>query len=372
MRILWWSHDFWPAIGGTAVLGSASIRDLEARGHRFEVVTQETADGRGHDVHEGTQVYRFPFHAALAERDVGRITEIDAHLRTLIRDFRPDLVHLHHLTYLAFFCERALGAHGAPLVVTRHEMLGRSASDSVARRILRKADRVVCCSRAVLREMRELVPEVASRSSAIVNGLDPPPLSPSPLPVDPPVVLALGRLVEQKGFDLAIAALPALRRRFPALGLVVAGEGPEREALERAAASCGVRDAVEFSGWISPDEVPRAIDRATVVVVPSRLGEGFGLTALEAAHMARPVVAARTGGIPEVVEDGSTGVLFEPGDVEGLADSVADLLARPDRMMEMGRRARKRAREEFAMRRFTDAYDRLYREVGAERARGAD
>lgn len=367
MRVLWWSHDFWPSIGGTAVLGGALIGELEARGHRFAVVTQETADGHGDGVHDGRPVFRFPFHAALAERDVGRIAEIDARLRGVIRGFRPDLVHLHHLTYLAFFCERTLDASRAPLIVTRHELFRRPpAPDSSDRRILGEADWVACCSGAVLNEVRGFVPEVAPRSSVILNGLDPPPHPPSQLPQDPPVLLGLGRLVEQKGFDLAIEALPAWRGRFPDVRLVLAGEGPERPNLERAAMELGVRDAVDFRGWIDPDQVPRAIDGATIVLAPSRSGEGFGLTALEAALMARPVVAARTGGLPEVVEDGSGGALFEPGDVDGLAEAVLHLLSGPKRAAAMGRRARRRALKEFGMRRFTEEYDRLYRSVGRQ------
>jgi glycogen(starch) synthase len=156
-----------------------------------------------------------------------------------------------------------------------------------------------------------LVPTIAVRSSVIHNGLEIPVLAPTPLQFDSPRLLCLGRLSREKGFDLALAAVKILKQEFPEIRLVLAGDGPMRTDLEQRAREFGIRDHVDFLGWVAPGDVPSLINTVTVVLMPSRQ-ESLPLAALEAALMARPLVAARVGGLPEVVIDEATGLLVEP------------------------------------------------------------
>ena len=104
----------------------------------------------------------------------------------------------------------------------------------------------------------------------------------------------------EKGADIALEAFAHAVKRVPALELLVAGDGGERGALERRAAELGLCENVRFLGWVDPEGVSALLNRATLVLVPSRQ-EAFGQAALEAATAGRPVVASAVGGLPEII-----------------------------------------------------------------------
>lgn len=363
-RVLWWTHEFWPSIGGAEVVEAELALGLKERGYALSVVSQQSGRLPAVDDYAGIPVARFPFHAALETRDVAALADLQLRLRRMVREFAPHLVHLHTLAFPAYFCERVLADLGRPLLVTRHEMLyGAWEMDGVAARVLERADWVACCSEAVLAELRGVMPGIESRSSVVCNGLALAEREPPPIPTKPPLLICVGRLTEAKGFDLAVAALPRIRARHPGARLLIVGDGPARDALGLEAARRGVADAVELPGWVAPSRVPATLERATVVIVPSRGPEAFGLVALQAGQAGRPVVAARRGGLQEVVRDGITGTLFEPGDSEALASAVIELLDDPDRLRRAGEAARTFVRQRFSAERQLEAYDRLYRRL---------
>ena len=161
-----------------------------------------------------------------------------------------------------------------------------------------------------------------------------------------PRLLCVGRLIPIKGHLVLLRALAQARSRVPGLELEVAGRGPLEPALRELARELGIEDAVRFLGFVSP--VQAALEQAAVVVVPS-LGEGFGMVALEAMERARPVIASAVGGLPEIVEDGKTGIVVEPGDADALAEAIVALAGRPrPRGGDGARRARARARRVHA------------------------
>jgi len=216
-------------------------------------------------------------------------------------------------------------------------------------------------SAAVLTQATKLVNNVGERSSIIVHGLKPPFLEPSPLPIDPPRILCVGRLSPEKGFDLAVSAFSNVVNRFPRAQLVIAGDGPERLALEKKIAELDLSGSIKLVGWVAPDNLPSWLNTATLVVIPSR-AEGFGLVALQAALMARPVAATRVGGLPEVVVNGETGLLVEP-EQQALGEAVSFLLAGPQVAAAMGVEARRHAVKNFGFDRHVNAYDSLYRKI---------
>jgi glycogen(starch) synthase len=257
-----------------------------------------------------------------------------------------------------------------PLVATLHTLpehtmiLRALGPDGLLRRTLRSADWVTCVSAAVMTQTRELVPEMSAHSSVIYNGMEDPSVAPTPLPLDPPGILCVGRLVPEKGFDLALRAFAALTASFPVARLIVAGDGPSRPDLERQATELGLRGLVDFIGWIAPDRISELINNATVVVMPSR-SEALPSVALEAGMMARPIVASRVGGIPEIVIDHETGLLIDPEDVESLANAIGFLLRQPATAREFGHAARRRIQTFFSFDRYVDAYEALYKQLAA-------
>lgn len=165
-----------------------------------------------------------------------------------------------------------------------------------------------------------------------------------------------------------VAVFAGIQSRIPARLLMI-GDGPERQAAERQAAALGVGDRVEFTGPL-PD-TSRVLPLADAFLLPSD-GESFGLAALEAMACGVPVVGARAGGLPEVVEDGRCGILEAVGDTAAMTGRLAALLGEPSRAASWGLAARERAVREFCSRRIVPLYESVYaRALGESRRRPA-
>jgi phosphatidylinositol alpha-1,6-mannosyltransferase len=162
-----------------------------------------------------------------------------------------------------------------------------------------------------------------------------------------PVILCLSRLVPRKGQDMLIRALPAIRQRIDGAALVIVGGGPYRTTLHRLAHEFGVAEHVVFTDGVPGEELPAHHAMADVFAMPCRTRgagldvEGLGIVYLEASASGVPVVAGRSGGAPESVIDGETGLVVDGWDVGAIAAAVGDLLADPDRAAHMGAAGRR-------------------------------
>jgi glycogen(starch) synthase len=306
---------------------------------------------------DGIPVHYFPFWESMV--DVKQLAQTRQQVAELKREFNADLIHINGLSRSDFYHHLTAHENPAPLLVSLHSSWLRE-ENKLAERTMSVADWVVACSASTLNGARDLVPEITDRSSVIHNGLDLPSLTPTALSFDPPRLLCMGRLVEDKGFDIALEAVGILRQRMPNVSLTVAGDGPSRSDLEQKASSLGIADIVQFTGWIDSQEIPALINTASLVVVPSRWQEPFGLVALQAALMERPAVVTKVGGLPEVVTHGETGLLVMPEDSSALADAITSLLQEPKLAVQMGRAGKRRALEFFGWERYVDAYEELY------------
>jgi glycogen synthase len=373
VRVLFWTDWFLPSIGGVEVFAARLLPDLARRGHEIIVVAGHHQAGLPDEIDwDGVMVRRFPFHPVLGAGNVDRITATLLDVARLKRALRPDLVHLNTLGPSVLFHLETSRRCPAPVLLTMHSPVMEDAVrlDTLYGRALRSATWVNCNSNAVHTDLCSRVPEMRERSCVTYYGMDAPALQPSLRPREDPVVLGFGRLVRDKGFDLAVRAFDAVVRRFPRARLVLAGDGAARPELERLVAELGLSDAVRFVGAVAPDQVPGLLDAASLVVVPSRWNEPFGLVALEAALMARPVVAARVGGLAEAVEHGKTGLLVEPEDFAALADAMLYVLENDEVADQMGATARERARERFSWSRCVDEYESLYELTRDDRSDG--
>jgi len=367
MKILYWTPFFLPDIGGIEVLAAKALPKLQQRNYDLVVVTSHGRyDLADETQYNGIPIYRFHTRSALGKGNLGQLIRIRQKVAKLKQSFKPDLVHINFSDPSVYFHLSTANAYPAPTLVTLHTNFARynykGGLDTLVGQILHMADWVTAVSAAILSDAEPFIPEIRERSSVIYNGLDPPDLLPEPLPSEAPRILCLGRLVDEKGFDLAITALASLLDRFPQARLTIAGDGPNRSDLEQQATALGLAEAVEFKGWIAPEKVPELMNKATVVVMPSR-SEGFPMVALEAAQMARPIVATPVGGLSESVVHQQTGLLVEPEDSLALAEAIAFLLNHPDIARQMGQAGRSQALDIFSMERFVDAYDALYRKL---------
>ena len=359
MRVLFWSLTFWPNIGGMEVLAARLLASLRERGHEFLVVAPKNyTELPDNDEFHGIPIRRLPFQHTRAP-SIDHIADVRAQVVHLKRTFAADLVHINGLGAMGFFHLTTAHAHHARVLVTLHGDWGAQ-GDSIAGQTLRTADWVVGCSAAILQRARQITPAISSRSSVIYNGIDP--AVPAAAPVSEPRLLYVGRLAHEKGADLAIDAFALLKQELPAARLTVAGDGPLREELEWQATRAGVRGSIDFLGWVVPGRVTQLISEHAVVIMPSRQ-DSLPLVALEAGAMARPVVAARVGGLPEIIVNEETGVLVDSGDARGFADAAARLLSAPAEATRMGRAARARVRDSFNWDGHVAAYDALYRSL---------
>jgi glycosyltransferase involved in cell wall biosynthesis len=281
-----------------------------------------------------------------------------ARIASRARRDRPDVLHTH-LVHADF--------HGLPagrlarvpaLVTTKHgfnAFRDRKAFATADRTVAALADVHVAISAGLARYLAEREGFDAASFEVvhygIAAGAEPPPLPGAPK------LAVVGRLIPIKGHEVLLRAVARARDRIPGLTLEVAGDGELEPELRASAAGLGLGDAVTFLGRVAPADP--VLERAEVVLVPS-FGEGFGMVALEAMERGRPVIASAVGGLPEIVDDGRTGLLVPPGDVEALADAIAELASDPGRVAAMGAAGRARALTEFSQERCTERIEALY------------
>lgn len=273
---------------------------------------------------------------------------------------RADLVHSH------FFYSDLLGrllGYVWPVrrLSTRHD-LGSWMSNlhrAVEPWIYSGCERVICVSEAVAESLRRRAAACGLLVTVLPDIATPPAGPPPALPR--PYVLSVGRLAYVKGHDLLLEAFATLVDDGSADGvtLVLAGDGPERRSLERRAARLQIADRCRFLGAMPPVHVAALQRHAALFVLPSR-AEAAGLSLLEAMAVGRACVATRVGGVPEVVEDGVTGLLVKPDSPPALANAIRALLCDPDRAVAFGTAAQRVAEERFGGRRFVDRVRALY------------
>src|SRR6185503_17194709 len=208
---------------------------------------------------------------------------------------------------------------------------------AVERRMVRRADRVITCSAYMREQVADVFGVPAGRVTAIPNGIDPTDLQPvEDLPrlraqfaaPDEKLVLMVGRLVYEKGFHLALDAMPRLIDRLGAVRFLVAGSGTADAELKAQAEELGLMEHGSFIGWTGDDVLHSLYRIADLCVVPS-LYEPFGLVALEAMASGCPCIVADTGGLREVVPNDDVGLRFASRDSRSLARMMTLVLANP-------------------------------------------
>jgi glycogen(starch) synthase len=361
VNLLVFAGSYHYGIGGGPVLAPLLLSALAARGHAVTVLTDQRRDAELCEIAAGVTIKRLPFKRALGG-DMNCFAAIQRHVAAAKRQAnavylfshgRGDL--FHHLT------QRAAPR---PCMVTLHDLYPprQFQPDAMVARNLAAAARITACSRAALVWTCRHLPGIAPRGVVVRNAVPVPVLASRP--ADPKRLLFAGRLVTQKGCDLAIEALARLAPVHPGVSLVIAGEGPEQAALAALAARCGVAERVSFLGQVARDELIELMAGCAMLLVPSR-DEPFGLVALEAAHAGRPVVAANVGGLPEVVAQNETGLLVPPESSGALAAAAASLVADPGMAGRLGAQARRRAQADFRFEDYVAAHERLLLDMAA-------
>ncbi len=303
-------------------------------------------------VADGVPVDRVRIRGIGGPRTLARLTRI-------LRRERPDIVHTHlvHADFHGLVAARL--ARVPVLVSTKHGFNPFREGRLFAfadRTVARLADVHIAISGGLARYLADREGFDPATFEIVHYGIEPGP-APAPPPGAPRLAI-VGRLIPIKGHDVLFRALAAVRGDVPGLTLEVAGDGPLDAELRATVSRLGLDDVVSFVGRVAP--VAPVYERAEVVVVPSH-GEGFGMVALEAMERGRPVIASAVGGLPEIVDDGVTGLLVPPGDAEALGAAIRELAGDRSRSAAMGASARERALEQFSQERCTERIAELYR-----------
>jgi glycosyltransferase involved in cell wall biosynthesis len=185
--------------------------------------------------------------------------------------------------------------------------------------------------------------------SLIPNPIDTELFAPAGTEPTRPSILFVGRFSREKGAEVLIDSIPPLLAALPDLSFTLAGESgpgedgrPLVEVLLEKARTCKAADRIRWNNNLPYDQLPRLYRESTLAVLPSEY-ESFSLVCAEAQASGIPVVASNAGGIPEVVEDGKTGLLVPPGDGDAITRAITSLLKNPEKRARMGQRGRERA-----------------------------
>jgi len=305
-------------------------------------------------------------------------------LTRLVRRRKSELVHAHWILPNGFLAAIARRRTGVPYAATLHGsdifMAERNPFFGwMARVALRGASYVTSCSPDLRDRLAKIGgAEHAGKIHLVANGTD---LSTPPtvaavtaararlgLADDDRVIVTVGRLVDKKGFDVLLAALPALLAREPKTRLVLGGGGPLAEPLAAQARELGIAGRVIFAGALSHPQVLELVALGELFAMPSVRDargniDGLPVVVLEAMAAAKPVVASDLAGIPMAVSDGETGRLVPERDPAALAAALADLLADRELAARMGAAGRARVERDLTWPAIARVHDRLRRDA---------
>jgi glycosyltransferase involved in cell wall biosynthesis len=305
-----------------------------------------------------------------------------------LRRTRPTVLHCHFVR-ANLYGRIAARLTGVPVVIntlhsiddyTRGATLSSRLVRLVERSTLSLVSRYVAVSEAVRRHAIATIGMSPGRIVTILNALEPGPFehgatdreetrSSLKLNDDAVVLASIGNLIPLKNHSLAIRMVHQLRQRMQRdVQLLIAGDGPDREKLERLVAELRLGDAVRILGLRR--DVPRLL-AATDIFVMFSLAEGLPFAAMEAMTAGLPCVTSDRGGIPEAVMDGRTGFVRPLEDEAAIYDALACLVQDPERRRQMGAEARRYAVRQFSPVRLADEYEALYRALLAERPSSA-
>jgi len=337
---------------------------LKSRGINVSVFTP-SYKGLGNQIIRGIQIYRFRYFLKKYERLTHEETAVDRikrgpfnllltlfyllfgtiYIMRLVKNKRYDIIHVHwpfpHIIF-GIFAKTAGHSrlystfYGVEIRWLRKKFPFLIKPFSI---FINKSDKITAISTHTAKELENIATkkvEIVPFSAAIEERKGQ--LS------DAGEIIFVGRLVERKGVKYLIEAIARIKDEIPHR-LIIIGDGPERETLERLAQDLGLEERVTFTGRISDGDLYRYYERCSFLVLPAvydKKGdiEGLGVVLIEAMSYNKPVIASNAGGITDVVENGVNGLLVPPGDSAALAQAIKTLATDDMLRKEMGSKAK--------------------------------
>ena len=378
MNVLLFPSAYYPAVGGVEVLTANLAKTLQRNGHQVEVWTYASDGANPVDNVDGITVRRFSFD--LPSRSSLRPKFTLAAMRTFksmldaARSFNPDVLHVQCFSGNGAYAAALAAGKRLPLIVTLqgetvmddHAIYDRSVTMRLALRMAARMAYVTTgCSQFTLDHAAERVGIHPRRREVIFNGVD---LQIAEEPVvlpGRPFFAALGRVVRNKGFDLLLDAYELFAAKEPDTDLVIGGIGPELASLKSRCEQGVLAGRVHFLGRLRQGQVAHVMRASVAVAVPSRV-EPFGIVVLEGWRAGVPVIVTSSGGPPEFVEDGVTGLVVDPRDRIALADALIRTAGDPSLRQRIAGAASARLGQ-FSWDAISGEYERLYGASGGKR-----
>ena len=361
MKILAYSHNVYPTVGGIATYCATLCAALTDGGEELSLL----APGGGAKQESPYPLVALPAGLASDQISLAGYGEAIRLLRATLRRLRPDVLWccnvdaLYVLALASVDVAVAVTVHGSEIV----KSFGRLEVPPMIRarligRALARADRIIAVSCYTQSLIQRHLPQVTEKIDVVHNGVamvaDDPVLLPRAEDGER-ILLSVGRLVEFKGFHLFPEVLVALLRLIPKIRWIIAGDGAFREILTEKVNKLGLQDRVTLLGMVGPVPLAELYRKADLLVHPAvsdgqGRDESFGLVLVEALLHGCPVATTGAGGTGEIIEDGETGVLFDIRRPAEAAEKLAGCLRDPRLLPELGRRGREHARRHFTQR----------------------
>lgn len=378
MKVAIFPSAYLPSLGGVEELTRHLAATLQTFGHKVQIFTERWPRRLARsEIIDGITVSRFPFRVPC-----GRLRpRVSYFLSTLsirrgilreLRQFNPDIIHVQCVSSNGFYARIASKSLGIPLVVSLQGEITMDAQGIYLKpgeasnrliKVLRSADSITACSSHTLAEAEKFFADrtgdiLLGPKCVVPNGVQLEAFRPGKeLELRPKIIFALGRHVFQKGFDILITAMANVDVDYE---LFLAGDGPERAALESLAHRIGVANRVKFLGKVSPASVSKTMREARLFVLPSR-HEPFGIVNLEAMASCTPIVACDVGGVAELLRGGKCGRLVAPNCDRAMSDAINESIrSLPD--VHATKAAYLRSKE-YCWEEITKRYISIYRQV---------
>ena len=347
MRIAIVASDYLPTIGGVQTAVRNIARNLTRLEHSVVILSSlPPGSVPAREQVDGVWVNRFPWGRyplwSLPFRAVWTLVGMARGLRA----FKPDLVYVHFLSINALYVLLLHYVLGFRLITSArgNDIQGIPQRSRLQRWMLSRlfacADAALFCSSYVQRDAAPFLTNVSPRTfvGVVGDGFDPDEFrEPRPYQHSAPYILAMGRLVHKKGFDLLIRAFAQVSPEFPQFHLLIAGDGEERAALERLIDDLNLRERVVLLGFADRAKSIALFWGCEFFVLSSRL-EPFGIVVAEAMAARKAVLATKSGGVIDLMQSGVNGLLVD-ADVDALANGLREMLAYLDTTRALGERA---------------------------------
>ncbi len=362
-------------VGGAQMHLLSLVQGLRRRGHTADVAFFKNPSLAEQFRESGAQLFDLPARGSFSPLLVPRLARI-------LAGGHYQIVHTHLLKADSYGTMAAVLARTPLRIASKHNdeaALRRPAVAVTHGLISRWNQRVIVLSDYVGRYIASVGKVDPTRITRIYYGLQSETAATPEegarvraelgIPSRTPLLATVGRITEQKGLTFLLEAMTLVRKRLPEARLLIAGDSQDgrdeyKARLLEQWASLGLQDRVIFAGVRG--DIPAVMQAADLFVMAS-LWEGFGLVFLEAMAAAKPIVATNVSAIPEVVEDGVTGLLVPPRDPNALSGAILALLTDRDKAMEMGRAGSIRLKEQFTVDKMVESVERLYLELWRRR-----